>query len=39
MVNNFSEKTRLIVHFLMQIKSIFNCYYFPIENGVSRIVC
>ena len=25
--------------FLMQIESIFNSYYFPIENGVSRIVC
>ena len=21
----------------MQIESIFNCYYFPIENGVSKI--
>ena len=25
--------------FLMQIESISNCYYFPVENIVSKIVC
>ena len=34
-----SQMTRLIANCSMQMESIFNRYHFPIENGVSKIVC
>ena len=38
-VNNFSQMTRLIANCSCKKESFFNCYHFPIENGVSKIVC